>query len=232
MTAPAGTPWCDPAGVRAKFTALTPELHAYMVERGARQDPVLARVERETEAMGDIAAMQIAPDQGALLSLLVRALGVRLAVEIGSFTGYSAICIARGLAEGGRLVCCELDEGYARTTIENLSDAGVDDRVDMSVGPAIETLRSMPAEEAVDFAFVDADKPSYGEYYEELLRRMRPGGVMALDNVLLGGRVLNAAADDESAQAMARLNDSLAVDERVDVAMVGVADGITLVRKR
>ncbi|HEV2076176.1 MAG TPA: O-methyltransferase [Thermoleophilaceae bacterium] len=215
-----------------KFTALTPDLHAYMVERGARQDEVLRRVERETEAMGDVAVMQIAADQGALITLLVRALGVRYAVEVGTFTGYSAICMARGLVPGGRLLCCELSEDYARTALENLAEAGLADSVDMRVGSALDTLRSLPREESVDFAFVDADKPAYGDYYEELLARMRPGGVIMLDNVLLGGRVLDPPEDDDSAQAMAQLNDSLAGDERVDVAMIGVADGVTLVRKR
>jgi caffeoyl-CoA O-methyltransferase len=215
-----------------KFTALTPELHRYMVEHGSRQDEVLARVERDTEAMGSIAIMQIAPDQGALLTLLTRVLGARLAVEVGTFTGYSAICIGRGLAPGGRLVCCELSEDYARTALDALREARLEDAVEMRVGPALETLRAMPKDQEVDLAFIDADKDAYPQYYEELLARLRPGGLMLLDNVLLGGRVLDPPADDDSARAMARLNDEIAADDRVDCAMVGVADGITLVRKR
>jgi caffeoyl-CoA O-methyltransferase len=215
-----------------KFTALTPELHRYMVEHGSRQDEVLARVERDTEAMGSIAIMQIAPDQGALLTLLTRVLGARLAVEVGTFTGYSAICIARGLAPGGRLVCCELSEDYARTALDALREARLEDAVEMRVGPALETLRAMPKAQEVDLAFIDADKDAYPQYYEELLARLRPGGLMLLDNVLLGGRVLDPPAGDDSARAMARLNDEIAADDRVDCAMVGVADGITLVRKR
>ena len=203
-----------------------------MVEHGARQDELLRRVERDTETLGDIAVMQIAADQGALLELLVRLLDARLAVEVGTFTGYSAICIARGLERDGRLVCCEIDEGYARTAEENLRDAGLGEVVEVRVGPALDTLRAMPATEEVDFAFVDADKPGYADYYEELLRRLRPGGLMVLDNVLLRGRVLDPGPDDEAAHAMQRLNGAIASDERVDVAMVGVADGITLVRKR
>ena len=218
--------------MRGKFTPLSLELYEYMVEHGARQDELLRRVERDTEAMGDIAVMQIAPDQGALLELLVRLVDARLAVEVGTFTGYSAICIARGLAPGGRLVCCEIDEAYARTAEGNLRDAGLADMVEVHVGPALDTLRAMPTVEEVDFAFIDADKPSYAGYYEELLRRLRPGGLMVLDNVLLRERVLDPAPDDEAAQEMGRLNDAIAADERVDVAMVGVADGITLVRKR
>ncbi len=215
-----------------KFTRLTPELHDYIVEHGARQDELLARVERDTEALGDIAVMQIAPDQGALITLLARAVGARRAVEVGTFTGYSAICIARALPEDGLLVCCELDEERARTALGYLRDAGLEERVDMRVGPAIDTLRSLPPDEGIDFAFVDADKPGYPDYYEELLARLRPGGLLMLDNVLLGGRVLDPPEDDDSARAMAALNDRISEDDRVDLAMAGVADGITLVRKR
>lgn len=218
--------------MRAKFTQLGPELYEYMVEHGARQDELLRRVERETEAMGDIAVMQIAPDQGALIELLVRLVGARLAVEVGTFTGYSAICIARGLAPGGRLLCCEIDEEYARTADANLRDAGLAASAEVRVGPALDTLRALPPAEEVDFAFVDADKSSYPDYYEELLSRLRPGGLMLLDNVLLRTRVLEPAPDDEAALTMRRLNEAIAGDERVDVAMVGVADGITMVRKR
>ena len=220
------------AAVAEKFTQMTPELHRYIVDRGARQDDLLRRVEQETEAMGDVAVMQIAPDEGALLTLLTRMVDARLAVELGTFTGYSAICIARGLAPGGRLVCCEIDEGYAATARGNLRAAGLDELVDVRVGHALETLRGMPPAPEIDLAFIDADKPSYPDYYEELLPRLRTGGVMALDNVLLGGRVLDPAPDDESATAIARLNDAIATDERVDCAMVGVADGVTLLRKR
>ena len=215
-----------------KFTSLTPELHRYIVAHGSRQDDVLARVEHETDAMGDIAKMQIAADQGALLTLLTRLVDARLAVEVGTFTGYSAICIARGLPPKGRLVCCELSGDYARTASGNLRSAGLEERVDMRVGPALETLREMPRSELIDLAFVDADKESYRDYYEEILTRLRRGGLMLLDNVLLGGRVLDPPPDDGAARAMARLNDAIAADERVDCAMVGVADGITLVRKR
>lgn len=218
--------------MRDKFIQMTPELYRYLVERGARQDELLERVERETAAMGDIAVMQIAADEGALLTLLVRSLDARLAVEVGTFTGYGAICIARGLAPGGRLVCCEIEEGYAATALGNLRAAGLGGVAEMRVGPALETLRAMPAAAEVDFAFIDADKTSYPDYYEEIVARLRPGGVAVLDNVLLGGRVLDPPDDDPAAQAMARLNAAIAGDERVDCAMIAVADGITLVRKR
>jgi caffeoyl-CoA O-methyltransferase len=216
--------------VQEKFLEMTPELYAYMVERGARRDSVLEQVERETDELGPIAVMQIAPEQGAFLELLVRAIGARHAIEVGTFTGYSAICIARGLPDDGRLLCCELDEGWARSARENLDRAGVGDRVDVRLGPALDTLRALPAEPCFDFAFVDADKPGYAAYYEELLPRLRTGALIAFDNVLLGGRVLDG--DDESAVAMRGLNDLLIADRRVDLAMVGIADGLTLARKR
>ncbi len=214
------------------FTALTPELHDYIVENGAREDDVLARVREETAALGDIAVMQIAPDQGAFLTLLVRAIGATRALEVGTFTGYSAICIARGLPEDGELICCELDADRARTASENLAAAGLLGRAEVRVGPAIETLAALPEEEAFDFAFIDADKEGYPAYYESVLPRLRPGGLVALDNVLMSGLVLDPPDDAPSAQAIAALNGAIAVDERVDVVMLGVADGITLARKR
>jgi caffeoyl-CoA O-methyltransferase len=216
--------------VREKFLEMTPAMYAYMVEHGARRDSVLEQVERETDELGPIAVMQIAPEQGAFLELLVKAVGARRAIEVGTFTGYSAICIARGLPDDGRLVCCELDEGWARRARANLERAGVAERVDVRVGPALDTLRALPAEPDFDFAFVDADKPGYAAYYEEILPRLRQGGLILFDNVLLGGRVLDG--DDDSAVAMRKLNDFLIADERVDCAMVGISDGITLARKR
>lgn len=215
-----------------KFLRMTPALYEYMVEHGARRDEALRRVEEETEALGDIAVMQTAPEQGALLTLLARAIGARRAIEVGTFTGYGAICIARGLAEGGTLVCCEIDDGWADTAERNLAMAGVEGNTDVRRGPALETLRSLPSEPAFDFAFVDADKIGYADYYEEVLRLLRPGGLCLLDNVLLSGRVLEPDEGDESAVAMERLNAAIAADERVDLAMIGVADGVTILSKR
>jgi caffeoyl-CoA O-methyltransferase len=216
-----------------KFTALTDELHTYLVAHGARQDEVLRRLEAETAALyPDRAVMQIAPDQGAFIELLVRAIGARRALEVGTFTGYSAICIARALPEDGELIACELREEYARIARRWFAEAGVEGRIDLRLGPALETLRSLPQEEAFDFAFIDADKVGYPDYYEECLDRLRPGGLMMLDNVLLGGRVLAPDEGDESAGAMVPLNERIARDERVDLSMLGIADGITLVRKR
>jgi caffeoyl-CoA O-methyltransferase len=220
----------------SKFTPLTDELHDYMVRHGARQDEVLARVQAETAAMGDISVMQIAPDQGAFMTLLCKAIGATDAIELGTFTGYSAICIARGLAPGGRLVACELSEEYAEIAARNLEAAGVADKVEIRIGPALETLRDLPERELFDFAFIDAHKPEYPDYYDEVLPRMRAGGLIAVDNVLAGGDVARPDAEiDRPAEyidAIRQLNDTIAGDERVDSAMVGIADGLMFARKR
>ncbi len=219
----------------SKYTQLSDELHGYMVEHGARQDEVLRRVQAETAEMGRIANMQIAPDQGAFLTLLCRAIGAGEALELGTFTGYSAICIARGLAPGGRLIACELSEEYAEVAARNLEAAGVADRVEIRIGPAAETLRALPEREAFDFAFIDADKTGYPEYYELVLARVRRGGLIAVDNVLAGGGVVEEQDADvrpESLSAILELNERIAADDRVDVAMLGIADGVTLARKR
>ena len=216
----------------SKFTPLTDDLHRYMVDRGARQDEVLAAVERETAAMGDISVMQIAPDQGAFMTLLARLVGAREAIELGTFTGYSAICIARGLAPGGRLIACELSEEYAETAARNLERAGVADRVEIRIGPALETLGALPEREVFDLGFIDADKETYPAYYEQVLARTRPGGVIVVDNVLAAGRVIDPLNDQEQVVAIRATNDLIAADERVDAAMVGIADGLMLARKR
>jgi caffeoyl-CoA O-methyltransferase len=209
-------------------TTVTEGVADYLA-RHSRQDDVLARVERETAARPD-AMMQVTPDEGALLGMLARLVGARQALEVGTFTGYSAICIARGLGEHGSLLCLEIDPGYAATARRNLASAGLQDRAEVRVGPAAQSLKELPELEAYDFAFVDADKPGYPEYYELVLSRLRPGGVMLIDNVLYGGRILEP--DGPGAEAIDALNRKIATDERVDCAMVAISDGIMFVRKR
>jgi caffeoyl-CoA O-methyltransferase len=207
----------------------TEELLGYLTRWGARTDDVLDRVRAETAARPD-AAMQIAADQGALMELIVRLIGTMDALEVGTFTGYSAICIARGLADGGRLTCLELSEEFVAIAQRNLEAAGVADRVEIRVGPARESLEAIPAEPAFDFAFIDADKPGYPDYYEEIVPRLVPGGLLLIDNVLLGGRV--TAPQEDRERIMDALNDRVTEDDRVDSAMVLVADGLTFVRRR
>ena len=215
-----------------KYLTLTAELYEYVVEHGARQDEVLRRLAAETEELGDIAVMQIAPEQGAFMTLLVRAIGAGRALELGTFTGYSAICIARGLREGGTLVTCDISGDWTQIARRYFDEAGVTDHIDLRLGPALETLRELPDAEPFDFAFIDADKTEYPAYYEDCLRLLRPGGLIVLDNVLRGGQVLDGSADDPRTVATREVNERAIADERVDVAMLGVADGITLALKR
>ncbi len=211
-------------------TPIDAELARYIQDHAGGRDEVLRKVEAETAAMGDLAQMQTAPEQAAFLEMLVRLVGAKFAVEVGTFTGYGAIRIARGLAEGGSLLCCELDPERAEIARANLDAAGVGDRVEIRVGPAIETLRAMPDEQTIDFAYLDADKTGYPDYYEELVARLSPGGLLAVDNVFLGGEILQP--EREAAIVMAELNDRILEDDRVDSVMLGMADGLTLVRRR
>lgn len=217
-----------------KFTALTDELHEYIVRNGAREDAALAAVRESTADLGDVAVMQISPDQGALLTLLARILGARRALELGTFTGYSAICIARGLAEGGVLVACELDPERGTAARESFERAGVAELIDLRVGPAAETLAALEAEggEPYDIAFIDADKTGYAAYYERCLKLIRPGGLIAIDNVLWHGRVLDPASAEEDTVALRKLNAMIATDPRVDMVLLPIGDGLTLVRPK
>jgi caffeoyl-CoA O-methyltransferase len=214
-----------------KFITITPDLHRYSVEHSSFRDDVVSEVERAGEEMGDLAAMQIAGDQAAFMTILVRAIGAHDALEVGTFLGYGALAIARGLPDDGHLVCCELDEGYAERAREHLRKAALDGKVEIRVGPALETLRAMEPAEQFDFVFIDADKTEYIDYFEEALSRLRTNGVILLDNTLRDGTVLDPG-DSEAARVTAELNDRLARDDRVDVALLGFADGITMVRKR
>jgi caffeoyl-CoA O-methyltransferase len=207
----------------------TDALLDYLARVGARPDAVLERVRQETATMPR-AGMQVAPEQGALLELLARLVGASRILEVGTFTGYSAISLARGLRPGGELLCLEVDEEYAAIARRNLDDAGVGDRAEIRVGPAADALRAMPEEPVFDLAFIDADKTGYPEYYELVLPRVRAGGLILLDNMLQHGRVLDP--DTESARVIDRLNRTIHDDERVDMALVLVADGVTFVRKR
>jgi len=214
-----------------KFISITPELHRYSVEHSSFRDGAVPEVEQAGEDMGDLASMQIAGDQAAFMTIVVAAIGAHQALEVGTFLGYGAIAIARGLPADGRLVCCELDEGYASRAREHLSKAGLEGKVEFRIGPALESLRAMERTEQFDFAFIDADKTEYIDYFEETLPRMRPNALIMLDNTLRDGTVLDPG-DSDAAKVTAELNDRLAQDDRVDVALLGVADGITMVRKR
>jgi caffeoyl-CoA O-methyltransferase len=214
-----------------KCTQLTPALYRYLAEH-CRRDPVLAALAEETSRLGSVGLMQVAAEQGALITLLVRALGVRSAVEVGTFTGYSAICIARGLADHGRLISCELNGEWAAIARRYFERAGLADRIELRLGPAMETLRSLPSGTTFDFGFIDADKTGYRGYYEEILGRLRPNALLMLDNVLWMGQVIDPHDQSESTQAIREINEYIAADERVESVMLPVSDGITIMRKR
>jgi caffeoyl-CoA O-methyltransferase len=175
--------------------------------------------------------MQIAPEQGTFLSLLASAIGARSAIEIGTFTGYSAISIARGLPSDGLLLCCDTSEVWTAIARRYFAKAGVADKIELRIRPAIETLRELPADARFDFAFIDADKVSYRDYYEALLPRLRPNGLIIFDNVLWMGEVINPENESPDTEALRALNDFIAKDDRVQAVMIAVSDGLTIARK-
>jgi caffeoyl-CoA O-methyltransferase len=220
------------AGVAPKSFLLTPELAAYLVGHGNPPDAEQVALIEETRALGPIAGMQIAPEQGAFLTLLTRLVGARYAVEVGTFTGYSALCIARGLPADGRLLCCDVSEEWTAIARRAWARAGVAERIELRLAPGADTLRSLPKEETIDLAFVDADKPGYPVYYEEILARLRPNGVLLVDNVLWDGRVVQPDANDDNTKAIRAFNDMVAADDRVEAVMLPIADGLTICRKK
>lgn len=205
-------------------------LHAYVEDLAFGRDEALRRVEEATTELGGIAIMQTGAAQAAFLELLVKVTGARRAIEVGTFTGYGAIRIARGLPPDGTLLCLELDEKWAATAQRNIDSTEIADKVEIRVGPALESLQAMPAEPTFDFAYLDADKDQYPEYYEELVPRLTAGGLLGIDNVLKGGRVIEPESDSD--RAVARLNDRVASDDRVESVLLALADGLTLVRRR
>jgi caffeoyl-CoA O-methyltransferase len=217
---------------RPKSFLLTAELHAYLLDHCApRPDAVLDDLAAETARLGDVALMQIAPEQGMLLTLLARLVGARRAVEVGTFTGYSSICIARGLAPGGRLLCCDVSEEWTAIARRAWDRAGLADRIELRLAPALDTLRSLPEDPHLDLVFLDADKPGYVAYYDELVPRLRPGGLLLADNVLWMGLVTDPSATDEATEAIRRFNDHVRDDPRVESLILPVADGLTVARR-
>jgi len=217
----------DPKSVR-----MTAALHAYLVSHGTPPDEIQRALIDETRALGDTSVMQIAPEQGAFMTLLARILGARRAIEIGTFTGYSALCLARGLADDGELICCDVSEEWTSVGRRYWERAGVAHKIDLRIAPAIETLAQLPREPGFDLAFIDADKSGYIAYFEALLPLIRKGGVILVDNVLWSGAVVDPAVDDEHTSAIRKFNDLVAADSRVECVMLPIADGLTLLRKR
>jgi caffeoyl-CoA O-methyltransferase len=217
-----------------KTIGLSDELSAYVVKVGTREPDLLARLREETAALPQH-RMQVAPEQGAFLALLVELTGARRCIEIGTFTGYSSTAVALALPEDGRLVCCDVSEEWTAIARKYWDEAGVTDKIDLRIAPASETLDRLLEDgeaDAYDFAFVDADKSGYDGYYERLLRLVRPGGLIVFDNTLWSGRVLDEDAEDEDTRALRELNTKLSGDERITLCLLPVADGVTLARRR
>ncbi|NYG07360.1 caffeoyl-CoA O-methyltransferase [Phycicoccus badiiscoriae] len=197
-----------------------------------RPDPVVRRLQERTAALGSPAGMQIGDDQGQLLTMLTRLVGARSAVEVGTFTGYSSLCIARGLSDGGTLVCCDISEEWTSIGAQAWHEAGVADRIDLRIAPALDTLRALPTEPMIDLVFIDADKGGYVDYWNELVPRVRPGGLLLADNVLWSGEVVDDEKSGENLDALRAFNDVVAADERVEVVVLTAFDGLTIARRR
>jgi caffeoyl-CoA O-methyltransferase len=216
-----------------KSDHLSPELQQYMVEHSSTPpDPLLLDLIDETAQLGASASMQISPEQGQFLTLLTGLLGVRNAVEVGTFTGYSSLSIARGLAPGGHLLCCDVSDEWTKIARRYWARAGMEDRIELRLAPALETLRALPGDPVVDLSFLDADKEGYIGYWEELVLRTRPGGVLLVDNVFSGGRVIDESDHTGSADAIRAFNAHVVADDRVEAVMLAVADGLTVARKK
>jgi caffeoyl-CoA O-methyltransferase len=212
---------------------ITDEVRQYIVDHSIPVDSVVRDLIEETRAaVPERADMQVAPDQAGFLTLMTRIVGARQAVEVGTFTGYSALAIARGLAEGGRLLCCDVSEEWTSIARRYWKRAGLDDRIELRLAPAVETLRALPREPYLDLVFIDADKEGYVSYWDELVPRVRPGGVILVDNVLWSGRVVQADSDDVTVRAIRAFNAHAAADSRMETVILPMADGITLSRRR
>lgn len=213
---------------------LAEDLHAYLLSVGVREPEVLRALREETAELPR-ASMQIAPEEGAALAMLVRLMGARRILEVGTFTGYSSTAMALALPAGGQIVCCDVSEEWTDIARRAWARAGVADRVELHLRPALDTLDDLLAADQAgtfDLAFIDADKGNYGAYYERALRLVRRGGLIAIDNVLWSGRVADPSVTDDDTEAIRELNALIATDDRVDVAMLPIADGLTLARIR
>ncbi|KAA3628008.1 MAG: SAM-dependent methyltransferase [Proteobacteria bacterium] len=213
---------------------LDDRLYDYLLDNSLREHPVLRRLREETAALPE-SNMQIAPEQGQFMALLLRLMGARTGIEIGVFTGYSTLCCALALPEDGRIVACDLSEEWTTTARRYWREAGVEGRIDLRMAPALETLAGLLAEgygASFDYAFIDADKEQYCPYYEACLCLIRTGGLILIDNVLWNGSVADPSNQERDTIAIRQLNSHLKSDERIDLSVVAIGDGLTLARKR
>jgi len=219
--------------VTRRSEQLSEALQAYVEAHSTPPDEILTELAEQTASMfGARAGMQIGPEQGTFMTLLARLVGAARAVEVGTFTGYSAICVARGLADDGRLLCCDVSEEWTSVAREYWKRAGLADRIDLRLGPAARTLRELPDDTTFDFAFIDADKPSYVEYWDLIVPMIRSNGVILVDNTLWSGQVADPRITDDNVQAIRQFNDHAAADDRVELVLLPIGDGLSLARKR
>jgi caffeoyl-CoA O-methyltransferase len=208
-------------------------LNAYLTAHSSPPDAILRELADETaDLFPNETGLQIAPEQGTFMTLLTQLAGATTALEIGTFTGYSSICIARGLKAGGRLVCCDISEEWTAVARKYWERAGLEDRIELRLGPAMDTLRSLPYQALFDLAFIDADKGGYLGYWRQVVPRIRPGGLIMVDNTFSHGRVIDAGNDNPGVIAVRDFNDHAAADPRVDLVMIPIGDGLTLARRK
>ena len=213
---------------------LDENLYDYLLSVSSRETPVLKRLREETDKLAE-AGMQISPDQGQFMAMLLKLIGARRVIEIGTFTGYSALVMAMALPDEGKIICCDKSEEWTSMARRYWKEAGVDNRIDLLLGDALDTLNALIKagnEKSFDFAFIDADKVNYPNYYERCLALLRQGGLIAVDNVLWGGSVINPEKQDDDTLAIRAFNKQLKDDDRVDISLVPIGDGLTLARKK
>ena len=213
---------------------LNEKVQDYLLGHSLRESTACQQLREETRPM-KMGMMQVSPEQGQFMAFLVELTGARKAVEVGTFTGYSALCVAQALPEEGTLVCCDVSEEWTAVGKKHWEQAGVSDRIDLRIGPAVDTLKAMSdsgEEGSFDFGFIDADKTNYQYYYEHVLALLRTGGLLLIDNVLWGGSVANPEKTDKDTEAIRALNTFLHHDDRVSLSMLPVGDGLTLALKR
>jgi caffeoyl-CoA O-methyltransferase len=217
-----------------RFVKSTDQLEDYLSRLGAREHPAQVRCREETQKMGRISGMQIAPEQGAFLAMVVKLIGATRCLEVGTFTGYSALSVALALPDGGRIVALDVSKEYTDKARGYWREAGVEDRIDLRIGPGVDALDSMieAKEGPFDFAFIDADKPNYDNYYERALQLVRPGALIAFDNMLWSGAVADPAVTDPDTSALRALNTKIHADPRVDMALATIGDGVMMARVR
>jgi len=216
-----------------KCLSMSKELYSYTLSTSLRESPALAALREETSTL-EMARMQISPDQGQFMAMLVKMLGAKKVVEVGTFTGYSALVMAEATEPDAKIYCCDVSEKWTSIARRHWQASGLGDKIELRLAPATETLAKLltDGEGTFDFAFIDADKSNYDAYYESCLKLLRPGGIIAVDNYFWGGDVADESRQDDDTKAIRALNEKMKSDERIDLSVVPIGDGVALARKR